>query len=87
MSARDDGTPRRVLAMVEIRTRGKLCDARRPDACPKLGIYSAVCSLFDKKLDVTETGEPLRCPGCLALDGPERTPEEAYPYGMGAQDG
>lgn len=73
--------------MVEIRTRGKLCDARRPDACPKLGTYFAVCRLFDKPLDVTETGEPLRCPGCLALDEQDRTPAEAYAHGLGAQDG
>lgn len=81
-----DGTPRRVLAMVEIRTRGEMCDARHPNACPKLGTYIAVCRLFDKPLDVTDVGVPLRCPECLKLDEPDAldkqlAQDKGAPYG------
>lgn len=62
MSARDDGTPRRVLAMVEIRTRGKLCGA-----CPYLDMTFGTCRLFYEAVEAEE-GEPLRCQKCLALD-------------------
>ena len=80
MSAQD-GAPRRVLATVEIRTRGKLCGA-----CPYLDMTFGTCRLFYEAVEAEE-GEPLRCPECLALDEPERTPEEAMAHGLGAQDG
>ena len=83
MNARDDGTPRRVLAMVEIRTRGEMCAT----PCPCLHAGADECSIFGA-LHFRVGAGWRRHSACLALDADQdRTPAEAYAHGLGAQDG
>lgn len=82
MSAQD-GTPRRVLAMVEIRTRGVKCAT----GCAHLDAGNDECTIFGGVIFRVGAGW-RRNSACLALDGEQdRTPEEAMAYGLGAQDG
>ena len=84
-----------VLVTVAIRTVGKRCGdwCDESEACPFLRSNWSTCSLFHADLERGKDddecyGAPyLRAPGCLALDGPELSVEEAYRHGMGSQDG
>lgn len=77
--------PRKLSVVVEATVRGMHCST----LCDFLGFeeVGARCSLFGAYLSLERRAGVRRCPKCLALDEPERTPEEAYAHGMGAQDG
>lgn len=75
-------------------------DREDPAQCPLAGEVNidtaqARCAAFGLNVELTYVKGPdgkwteslARCPACLALDEPERTPEEAQAHGLGSQDG
>lgn len=90
MAERDDGTPRRLPVVVEIRTFGHRCaDWSDSEACQYLDSEWSRCRLFSSELDREEREDCahgyLRVPACLALDEPDRTAAEAQAHGLGSQ--